>query len=407
MDRHFHLVFVSLFYPPEGTGVGTYIQQTARMAAEQGCRVSIITKNPHSKDKREEIIDCGSEKVYLYRVPVKKLLPGLTYLYWQKRVVSLIMKINRVTPIDIIEFPSHHYEGLYYSLLPFRKIPYVVRLHGAKERLFDFRKFIGFKEKVREFFCWIMMRGALKLVAVSLSTAGTISEFMGIPQKRIAVLHAGIDTQLFSPQENNISREERFRDKTIILFVGRMTKGKGVPMLVDAFLNEIKPFYPNTVLLLIGPKGGAYTTHFEKREMEKVMAKIEKERDIFYLGPKPPEALSYYYSGAYLFVSPSEWEGSPITLREALACGVPVITTSVGGSPEIVQQEKNGLLIPDNRPKEIGHAIKKLLQNPSLRNRLAANARRSILENFSLQVCTSRQIEFYQKLLSFREKRER
>ena len=91
---------------------------------------------------------------------------------------------------------------------------------------------------------------------------------------------------------------------------------------------------------------------------------------------------------AQVFVLPSLWEGMPVSLIEAMSAGLPVITTQVEGIDELVQDGVNGVTIPPANPEELAIALQNLLDHPEIRHRLAAEARRSIQQNFTVgQMC--------------------
>jgi glycosyltransferase involved in cell wall biosynthesis len=99
------------------------------------------------------------------------------------------------------------------------------------------------------------------------------------------------------------------------------------------------------------------------------------------LGPRREDVLSFL-SCADLFLLPSLWEGLPISILEAMAVGVPVISTRISAIPEAVIDGETGLLVEPGNAEELGDAIEKLLDDESLRRRLSEAARAFVFERF-------------------------
>jgi glycosyltransferase involved in cell wall biosynthesis len=134
--------------------------------------------------------------------------------------------------------------------------------------------------------------------------------------------------------------------------------------------------YPNAVFLLIGDGQ-------ERPKLERQVKEMGLEPNFLFLGARKdvPELLAC----CDLSVLPSQSEGLPNSVLEAMAAGVAVVATSVGGVPELIENEVSGLLIPPNNPSALSGAILRLLRNEALRQRLssAGHDRAVTLFNFS------------------------
>lgn len=164
-----------------------------------------------------------------------------------------------------------------------------------------------------------------------------------------------------------------------ILYVGRLDRIKGLFHLLDAFA-IISPNTPGVGLVFIG--AGPDEDALRRRVAELHLS--EKTR---FLGPVLNRDLPAYFRGAELFVSPSvttkSWEEQiGMTNIQAMACGVPVVSTLSGAIPEYVINGKTGLLVPEKEPKALADAILQLLNQPERTRKMAANARACALKRY-------------------------
>jgi glycosyltransferase involved in cell wall biosynthesis len=95
----------------------------------------------------------------------------------------------------------------------------------------------------------------------------------------------------------------------------------------------------------------------------------------------------------------SETESAPLTLLEGMSTGLPMISTKVGGVPEIIQDGKNGLLIPSKHPEELAEAILQLYKDQKLRRRLGENARKTVLEKYTAEKVVNQYLEIFESVM--------
>jgi phosphatidyl-myo-inositol alpha-mannosyltransferase len=156
-----------------------------------------------------------------------------------------------------------------------------------------------------------------------------------------------------------------------VLFVGRLEPRKGLTYLVRAFL-RLKPAFPRLRLLVVGRD--------DKRQQEKAMAMVPPRLrpDLVFVGSVPQEDLPSYYASADLFCAPSlGGESFGIVLVEAMAMGLPVVCSDIGGYRDLVRDNREGLLVPARDPEALAGALRALLDNPARRAALGEAARAS------------------------------
>ena len=187
----------------------------------------------------------------------------------------------------------------------------------------------------------------------------------------------GVDLDEFTPQRNG--REPNFGPGPVLLFVGRLHAEKGVFDLMDA-LDLVKTQMPQAKLVLVGDgpaRPGIERTVAERGWAETViLTGTIKNRDL------PP-----YFRVADVFVAPSittrKWEEQVgMTNIQAMACGVPVVSTRSGAIPEYVPDGVAGILVPERDPQALAEAILRLLSDEGLRRRMGKAGRIYAVEHY-------------------------
>lgn len=150
----------------------------------------------------------------------------------------------------------------------------------------------------------------------------------------------------------------------LFVFAGRLTRQKALGTALEA-VGRV----PDARLVVVGDGP-------DREELERRAAALDGR--IEFRGALPRDETLRVVSGAFAAVLSSDWENLPHAAVEALALGVPVVATAVGGVPEVVHDGENGLLVPPGRPDELAAALGRLVTEPGLRDRLAAGAAPSV-----------------------------
>jgi len=205
----------------------------------------------------------------------------------------------------------------------------------------------------------------------------------------------GVDLERFSRSPEVMAASERFRKAGIFtfLFVGRIVKAKGISELVSAFL-RVNSIFPGTRLLLAGP--------FESEIYpldSALLAEIRSNPAIEGLGPIFGPALPALYAAADCFVLPSYREGVPTVVLEAGAMGLPCIVTDINGSREIIENGRNGIVIPSKDADALSNAMLRMLENPQEAAAMAQNARPMIASRYSQVFVRRCLFDFYDEII--------
>jgi glycosyltransferase involved in cell wall biosynthesis len=178
----------------------------------------------------------------------------------------------------------------------------------------------------------------------------------------------------------------------MILFVGRLYSRKGLPTLLQA-AREIAKGFKNTQFVI---SGGGFKQNEEK--LRKLARQLGIESNVSFVGYFPDEKLPDLYAAADIFVLPALYENFPFAILEAQSTGLPVVSTQVGGIPELVIDGQSGLLTEPANYEQLADAIIKLLQDSSLAERLGKKARQIVEEKFAWPLVTNQVVDLYQKV---------
>jgi glycogen synthase len=260
-----------------------------------------------------------------------------------------------------------------------------------------------------DFSCWVektAIEMADAVIAVSESTKEDVLRLFNVDPSRVHVIHNGIDLTEYRERRDDAVLRRLGIDpgKPFILFVGRITRQKGIVHLVRA-LRHLDPGFQ--VVLC----AGAPDTPDIAREMKSAVADAQQVRGgiIWIEEMLPQQEIIPLYSQAELFVCPSIYEPFGIINLEAMACGTPVVASAVGGIPEVVTDGTTGLLVPveqmkeapfepvdaDRFARELAAGINLLMRDDERRRVMAAAARRRVEEEFGWTAIAKKVAELY------------
>ena len=220
-------------------------------------------------------------------------------------------------------------------------------------------------------------------------------ETLRVPESRIKVVPNGIDTRRFQPctQRGELAallpqgiRDDK--DKKIIITVGRFAEAKDHFTLLAA-VRQLARHRQDFHLVMIGDGElhSAVEQRIKELELESYITTPGSRSDVDSLMP-----------GADLFVLSSKREGLPMVVMEAMACGLPVVATKVGGIPEVVHHGENGALVPPGKPEQLAAALDSFLEDPQKAADMGHAARNLIAERYDLDVIAARYAALYSSL---------
>jgi starch synthase len=249
------------------------------------------------------------------------------------------------------------------------------------------------------------------VVAVSRAMKDDVQSLYGVAPDRVRVIHNGIDPDEYRPKRDPATLERLGVDVEIpiVLFVGRITRQKGILHLVRA----IRYLEPGVQVVLCA---GAPDTKEIGAEMTELVRQAQRDAKvpIVWLDQMlPKQDTIVLYTHASVFVCPSVYEPFGIINLEAMACETPVVASAVGGIPEIVVPDETGILVPfvaettmspeprdpDGFSRALAAAVSSLMKHPEKRAAMGKAARRRVLEEFSWRHIAEETIAFYRDLV--------
>jgi glycosyltransferase involved in cell wall biosynthesis len=206
----------------------------------------------------------------------------------------------------------------------------------------------------------------------------------GIPGEKIIRIPNGIE--IIDPKKENANSNKGMN----VLFVGNLYQqpAKGIDILIKAWVSVNKKF-PNAKLFIVGE--GVTQAYFQ------FTRRLGIENSIQFEGKQSD--LSKYYASASLFVLPSRREGMSNALMEAMLWGLPCIATNISGNNDLIEHNKNGLLVPVADISSLTNAICHLLSQPRRAHEMGLEARITIKDRVDIDIIADKYIALYKQII--------
>lgn len=326
-----------------GTEVATY--RIAKELTERGHDVYIITKYSKGLPTRQSKEGFTIIRTPRWRIPI---LGTLVYCF------LACFKLRHIKP-DLIHEQGFGILGLFCKM--FTRTSYIIWGQGLR-----FAEGFTYRERLM---AKIILSKASAIIAL---TQDMKNRMQGICSKNIIVFPNGVDVTRFeriSPEKvrQKLGIDEKCKT---VLFVGNLRPIKGVEYLIEAMTRVVQE-YPETRLVVVG-------VDFQDGRLQRLAQEKNLQERITFTGFIPPDKIPEYMVAADVFVLPSLSEGFPTVLLEAMAAGLPIVATKVGGLSEIVTEGENGFLVEPRNSQQLAEKILFLLENEDMRRHLSSNS---------------------------------
>jgi glycogen(starch) synthase len=392
-----NVCFVSPEYFPISGGTGAYVYYLSRQLQKLGHNVHVVAR--HSVDSTETVDGVNVNYV--------RGVGNAVTRYWRfaRSASKKLKELDKKFGFDIIHanlplvpsfaVPSESANALVSTVHSTWKGEAEAIKHGGRRKLNPNEKLmLRFNYMLRSYEKRLMRRSDA-LVAVSLYTRNELTELYDIDEEKIHVIYNGVDTKKFKPTRNRVGLRLELgleEEQRIILCVGRLYYRKGITILLKSIPEVVQKF--RDAKFVISGKG------FKKNEeyLRKLAEKLKIEKYVAFLGYVPDEKLPNLYAASDIFVLPALYENFPFAILEAQSTGLPVISTKVGGIPEFLTDNKNGLLVDPGDSKQLAQRIMVLLGDPVLAEELGGRGRRLVEEKFAWPLITEKVVELYRAI---------
>ena len=393
---------------PYGGGQGVYIKYLSKALVEQGHEVDVISGPPYPHlDPRVRLIKLPSLDLFangLGSIRVHHLKSLTNIIEWTSKLTGgfaepytfgrRAVKYLRANPdrYDLV----HDNQSLSYGMLKLQagKNPLVTTLHHpiTSDLRIALRAAGSWHERllIRRWHSFLHMQGRVvrqlhNIVTVSECSRQDIASDFGIQPAGISLVHNGIDTEEFRPLpgvERNPLR--------LMATASADAPLKGLRYLLRAY-SALLEQYPGLELLVVGaPRPGGDT--------ERLIQELALQDRVRFVSGISTEEMVRLYAEAAIAVVPSVYEGFGLPAGEAMACGVPVVSTKGGALPEVVGDA--GIQVPVRDPQALARAIGDLLEDPERRETLGRRGRERIESLFCWRLTAQRMTDYYREVLT-------
>lgn len=404
-------------------GQGVYLYYLTRELARMGHEVHVLAGPPYpTLDERVTGHNIETHSYWSYhhekenflfeRSPLTHFHPVNFYEFVSTRIAlsSLLLSFSVRAWIKLRELSREHRFDIVHdnqtlsygiTLMQWSGFPVVATIHHplSIDLQNALRQARSVYEKGRRILWapWIMQeivaRRLPRVVVVSETSKRAVQQAFGLDPDRMRVVHNGIDTEMFRPLP------DVERQPGLILCVGNSEdRNKGARYLIEALalLQDDRRDYQ---LALVD----------QKPKNLKLVPRLVQEYGlssrVHFTGRVSTEQLVRLYNQATIVVSPSVYEGFGLPAAEAMSCGSPIIATTGGAFPEIIEHDETGWLVPPGDSRALAGAIRLLMDDWALRERLGARGRQAVLERFSWRKAAEETLAVYEELLGQRDAR--
>jgi glycosyltransferase involved in cell wall biosynthesis len=394
--RPLHLVEVGVHWPPE-----TFVRRKLEGLASRGMRVTVaaivvldenvklagveLRRMPHSQAGPGAATAWRAAVVLLFTSPhrlvrlvrnIRRVPPALASRHrGTKGLLKLCLPLARLRP-DVVQF---EWNTAAVDLLPLFGVwpcPVVISCRGADVTVYPYAPSMRpYAERLPE-----VMRRAAAVHCVSESLIDDARDF-GLDPAKARVIRDGIDTQAFRPRAPNGRQAE---DTLRVLMVGSLRWEKGHEYALEA----VRRLVDHGVRLQLDVVGDqpdrALMASNERMRIMLSVADLELEAHVTLRGEEPHERVSRRLAASDVLLHASLAEGIPNVILEAMACGIPVVATDVGGISEAMADGVEGFLVGSRDPDQLAQAVLRLAGDPALRRRMGAAGRKRIETGFTV-----------------------
>jgi D-inositol-3-phosphate glycosyltransferase len=390
-----HIAMLSIHSSPlarlggkEAGGMNVYVRESARELARRGALVDIFTRRQHPDTPDFTELAPGARVVQVAAGPVAPY-DKTRILDYLPELCASIEAYARARGRRYRLIHSHYFVSGAAALALRQRwgVPVVQMFHtlGALKNQVA-RSHEESEADRRVAVERQLLREADAIIAATAIDRQHMLDHYNADAGRIHIIPPGVDVDCFQPQPRAEARAHLGlpAERRLLLWAGRMEALKGVDALLRAvaLLREQAPdLFQQVQVVLVGgePAHAPDAWNYEQRRLATLRDELGVAESVRFQGAQPHELLPAFYAAADVFVMPSHYESFGMVALEALACGVPVVASEVGGLSVLIEDGQSGLLVPPDSPPLLAAALRRVLEEGALAAALAEGARQRAL----------------------------
>ena len=384
-------------------GQNVYVAELSKELVCKGYLVDVYTRKDNTALQEVVYYAPGVRVIHIKAGPE---------VFVEKEKLLQYMEEFKLNMIDFIKRSNIEYELIHAhffmsalvasAIKKIFRVPYVVTFHAlglvrlAYQKEAD--KFPASRIEIER----MVVNDADMIIAECPQDKQDLINFYNASPGRIVVIPCGFNPEEFKAIDKALAREKLNLpvDKTILLQLGRMVPRKGVDNVIRSLAN-LKGRFQNIHLVVVG--GESDNADDELTPELARLKEIAKKEDVYdrvtFTGRRGRNILKYYYSAADVFITTPWYEPFGITPLEAMACGIPVIGSNVGGIKYSVKDGLTGFLVPPNNPEALAAKVQELVNDPNLLLSMKNNAMKHVNENFTWRKVAQSMCDLYEGVL--------
>lgn len=297
-----------------------------------------------------------------------------------RSAIGVIREIAAKTGADLIH--SHNFKADVYSYLALRNGP--VPLVATCHTWYDTDTIVTLYGKIDRF----ILRRFARVVAVSENVRRRLLQ-SGVREEKIRYVRNGIDLRPFASASPSLPKNP---SAPRVGLIGRLSWEKGVDVFIRSAARALFEF-PNASFVIVGEGP-------DRAALEQAITDLKLIERVTLLGRR--EDMPSVYASLDIMVSASRQEGLPIAILEGMATALPLVATTVGEVPTVIEAGRTGLLVPPDEPEQLAAGIVELLRGPAKRAQMGAAGRQLVRDKFSAETMTAAYLDVYEEALANR-----
>jgi D-inositol-3-phosphate glycosyltransferase len=381
-------------------GLNVYVLELAKQLAARGCTIDIFSRATRRDTPEAVEIAPGLRAIHLHAGPARNLAPETLFKHldrFEEALLDFVARDSRIEDgagaYDLVH--SHYWlSGLVGERLKTAwQVPHVTMFHTLGEiknraSLSEHETDLRIRSEAQ------IIAGADRVICATEAERALIRRLYRADAGKVSVIPLGVDLDRFRPADQAEARHALgLNGERIILFVGRLEPLKGVDILINAAAS-LESDVECSVLIV----GGDESSKTQVARLRSLARQRGIEERIAFVGAVDHEMLPLYYNAADVCVVPSHYESFGLVAVEAMASGVPVVASRVGGLMGTIKDGETGYLIPWLCPEPFAERIELLLDNEPLRRNLGEAAREAV-GRYRWESVAAAVLEVYESIL--------